>query len=382
MVKKTKRFKYEAKKSAKEFVVRDEPKPEPAIDNQSMNKKRIIMIAAGAAGILVLVVVAILFSQTSLTLEPASESNTLDVPRPDDAILVDLSSPQIIFKLYAKASEKLVNNTYSRIIVQPRDDAESIYSYLRNTDNSTIAIYPSFTRTAYSPGGLAYNYLAACENCIASKIIYDIDDGAYAEGHTAYQVLKILDYDFITDVEIDKNPQILLNYDKVILLHNEYATQNMFDAITSHPNVVYLYPGALSIKTNADYVAEQLLLVRGNGYPDASVGNGFDWEYDNSNFTQNVECQNWEFIRIENGHMLNCYPESIIHASPLLLLSLKELDDPYWAKPLQNQVPNTVDANNLKLMLLNDAFVKLTTPSENLSSVPLNETLDENMSIP
>ena len=70
MVKKTKRFKYEAKKSAKEcIVVRDEPKPEPAIDNPTMNKKRIIMIAAGAAGILVLVVVAILFSQTSLTLD-------------------------------------------------------------------------------------------------------------------------------------------------------------------------------------------------------------------------------------------------------------------------------------------------------------------------
>ena len=34
MVKKTKRFKYEAKKSAKEFVVRDEPKPEPTPSNQ------------------------------------------------------------------------------------------------------------------------------------------------------------------------------------------------------------------------------------------------------------------------------------------------------------------------------------------------------------
>ena len=320
MVKKTKRFKYEAKKSAKEYVVHDEPKPEPAIDNPSMNKKRIIMIAAGAAGILVLVVAAVLFSQTSLTLDPAPESDTLNVPRPESETLVDLSSPQIIFKLYGKTSDKIVNNTYSRILIQPRDDAESIYSYLRNTDDSTIAVYPSFTRTAYSPGGLANHYLAGCENCIASRIIYD-DDGAYAEGHTAYQVLKILGYDFITDVDIDKNPQILSNYDRVILLHNEYATQNMFDAITSHPNVVYLYPGALSIKTNADYVAEQLLLVRGNGYPDASVGNGFDWEYDNSNFTQDTACQNWEFVRIDNGHMLNCYPESIIHISPLLLLS-------------------------------------------------------------
>ena len=357
--------------------MRDEPKPEPTPSNPILDKKRIIMIAAGAAGILVLVVAAVLFSQTSMVLESAPESDTLNVPRPEGDALVDLSSPQIIFKLYGKTSDKIVNNTYSRIIIQPRDDAESIYSYLRNADDSTIAVYPSFTRTAYSPGGLANHYLAGCENCIASRIIYD-DDGAYAEGHTAYQVLKILGYDFITDVDIDKNPQILSNYDRVILLHNEYATQNMFDAITSHPNVVYLYPGALSIKTNADYVAEQLLLVRGNGYPDASVGNGFDWEYDNSNFTQDTACQNWEFVRIDNGHMLNCYPESIIHISPLLLLSLKELDDPYWTKPLQNQVPNTFDANNLKLMLLNEEFLKLTTPSENLSSVPL----DENMSIP
>ena len=98
MVKKTKRFKYEAKKSAKEYVVHDEPKPEPAIDNPSMNKKRIIMIAAGAAGILVLVAVAILFSQTSLTLDPAPESDTLNVPRPEGETLVDLSSPQTVRK--------------------------------------------------------------------------------------------------------------------------------------------------------------------------------------------------------------------------------------------------------------------------------------------
>ena len=174
MVKKTKRFKYEAKKSAKEYVVRDEPKPEPTPSNPILDKKRIIMIAAGAAGILVLVVAAILFSQTSLTLDPAPESDTLNVPRPEGETLVDLSSPQVIFKLYGKTSDKIVNNTYSRITIQPRDDAESIYSYLRNTDDSTIAVYPSFTRTAYSPGGLAYHYLAGCENCVASKIIYDM----------------------------------------------------------------------------------------------------------------------------------------------------------------------------------------------------------------
>ena len=119
-----------------------------------------------------------------------------------------------------------------------------------------------------------------------------------------------------------KNPEILSNYNRVILLHNEYATQNMFDAITSHPNVVYLYPGALSIKNQRRLCRRAAFrLVRGNGYPDASVGNGFDWEYDNSNFTQDTACQNWEFVRIENGHMLNCYPESIIHTKSLDTLS-------------------------------------------------------------
>ena len=42
MVKKTKRFKYEAKKSAKEYVVRDEPKPEPTIQSDSMIKNALL----------------------------------------------------------------------------------------------------------------------------------------------------------------------------------------------------------------------------------------------------------------------------------------------------------------------------------------------------
>ena len=64
------------------------------------------MIAAGAAGILVLVV-AVLFYQTSLILEPAPESDTLNVPRPDGEILVDLSSPQI----YSNCTEKLLKKS-------------------------------------------------------------------------------------------------------------------------------------------------------------------------------------------------------------------------------------------------------------------------------
>ena len=109
------------------------------------------------------------------------------------------------------------------------------------------------------------------------------------------------------------------------------------------------------------------IVFSSNGsYPDESVKNGFDWEFDNSNLTD-ASCLEWEFVRIDNGYMLNCYPESIIHASPLLLLSIKELDDPYWAKPLQDQSFEVMDSNQLKLTLLNNEFLKLITPQENIT---------------
>ena len=34
-----------------------------------------------------------------------------------------------------------------------------------------------------------------------------------------------MDYDIIDDIVIDKNPSILEEYDKVIMLHNEYVTR-------------------------------------------------------------------------------------------------------------------------------------------------------------
>ena len=66
------------------------------------------------------------------------------------------------------------------------------------------------------------------------------------------QVLNLLDYDIITDISIHQNPEILSTYEKIILLHNEYVTSIEFDAIISHPNVIYLYPNALYAEVNFD----------------------------------------------------------------------------------------------------------------------------------
>ncbi len=67
-----------------------------------------------------------------------------------------------------------------------------------------------------------------------------------------------------------------------------------------------------------------LTLLRGHNFPESEIINGFDWEYDNSPLEYDTNCQDMGFDRIENGWMLNCYPERPIHQSKVLLEMIKE----------------------------------------------------------
>ena len=135
----------------------------------------------------------------------------------------------------------------------------------------------------------------------------------YTSSGKAHQALTLLGYDFITDIEIDKNPGILQQFDKVIMLHNEYVTRAMFDAITSHPNVIYLYPNALYAEIEVNYVDETITLIRGHNYPEQEIANGFDWQFDN---THPYEYDNdlFGYGILQNygwAWMTNCYPENL-----------------------------------------------------------------------
>ena len=209
-----------------------------------------------------------------------------------------------------------------------------IYETLINTSNSVVII-PTFTFTAYTEPGFYTFYRGECDqefhgklfrddDCLTVPINFDkpIDFTASTLG---LNILHLLDYPFITDVDVDKNPEILLNYDKVIVLHNEYVTEKMFDAITSHPNIVYLYPNALYAEISVNYDDDTISLIRGHNYPEPTIRNGFDWIYDNSNLEYNIECVDWKFEPISNGHMLNCYPEYAMYSDELLLKTLNDL---------------------------------------------------------
>jgi len=216
--------------------------------------------------------------------------------------------------------------TYSGAEFELKPELMDLYykiGLLNQTQNS-IVVYPIFTEAAYSQNGFYDYYKNKCNtSCLTVKIPTEFN-GEYSASRAAFNSLRVLGYQHITDIDVDRDPDILKNYDKVILLHNEYVTKKEFDAITQHPRVIYLYPNALYAEVTTDYDDYTITLIRGHNYPSPEIRNGFDWKFENTNFEYNNSCENWKFYEIDNGIMLDCYPEYIIFKDPVLLKKIKD----------------------------------------------------------
>ncbi len=195
---------------------------------------------------------------------------------------------------------------------------------VQNDAKKSVVIIPVFTASAYSEHGFYSYYEGKCSSICLTSIIYTHAPLGYTASGHGVDVLGSLGYYTLTDVDVDKNPKVLLQYDKVVLLHNEYVTQKEFDAITTHPRVVYLYPNALYGKITVNYNANAMTLVRGHNYPDVKIRNGFDWKFDNSGFEYDTQCKNWKFHNMTNGIMLDCYPENRLVHNTKLLKAIKD----------------------------------------------------------
>src|SRR5574337_939340 len=192
-----------------------------------------------------------------------------------------------------------------------------------NKPRDIVFIYPSFTQAAYSKNGFYDFYNKKCDTkCLTVPIPVNVH-GIQASSIAGAWALKLLNYPYLTDEEVDQNPGILKQYERVIVLHNEYVTKKEFDAITSHPDVVFMYPNALYAEVRTNYTDNTITLVRGHGYPDSATKNGFGCQYDYSKFEYNVDCSNWNFYRLDNYTMLNCYPEFKILSSEQMLRILQ-----------------------------------------------------------
>ena len=208
------------------------------------------------------------------------------------------------------------------------EENEQLYKDIGVEDVNAIVILPVFTSSAYSENGFYEYFFDRCDDCTTVKIVENDYLQFYQASQMGARALEILGYKTITDIDLDKNPKILEKFDTVILLHNEYVTQSMFNSIVNHPHVIYLYPNALHAEIEVDYEKNEITLVRGHGYPESTIKNGFDWEFDNTHpYEYDNECKNWEFYNIPNGKMLNCYPERVLSSNIELLKELKDLVD-------------------------------------------------------
>ena len=219
------------------------------------------------------------------------------------------------------------NQVSLSLSLKPELDAFYHKIGLFDKPKDTVFIYPSFTQAAYGTHGFYSYYKKQCDSSCLTVQIPDKINGFQASSISGAWILKLLDYPYVKDQDVDKNPDILKQYKRVIVLHNEYVTQKEFDAITRHPNAIFLYPNALYAQVTTNYTDNTITLVRGHGYPNASTRNGFGWKDDNSKYEYNVACGDWNFYHKDNHTMLNCYPEYNLLTSDVML-ELLQKDDP------------------------------------------------------
>ena len=237
---------------------------------------------------------------------------------------------------YKAQEEKLVPVcTSSPIALNPNNT--DVYDEIAIWDDpqKVAVVYPIFTASAYQGSDLslpaeergfyAY-YQGHCDDCTTTKIISENNSQklAYTSSGMGIQVLSLLGYTTLSDIDIDQNPDLLKEFDAVVMLHNEYVTRTIFDAVTDHPNVLYLYPNALYAEIEVDYVDNTITLIRGHNYPEPEITNGFGWEFDNTHpYEFDSECLDMEFYKIENGWMTNCYPDLLMKGNKILLTEIK-----------------------------------------------------------
>ena len=209
--------------------------------------------------------------------------------------------------------------------IEFKDKNSELYKNLQPNKN-TIIIYPIFTSAAYSPNGFYDFYNGNCDESCLNDISFESSPVKFTLSGILTQILYDVGYDFITDIDVDKNPEILKNYDTVILLHNEYVTKKEFDAITTHPNLIFLVPNALYAEIKVNYDNNSISLIRGHDYP-PGISNGFNYEIEKRFHADeyDLECIDWKFNEIENGYHLDCTPSPTIEENIDILIKLKEL---------------------------------------------------------
>lgn len=192
---------------------------------------------------------------------------------------------------------------------------------------SVLVITPKLTEAAYSDHGFYWYYENKCDHTCLTVPIQPGEPGRYGSwSSNGVKILGSLKYPMLDDHILHKklleNPAYLGSYHTILLLHNEYVTREIFDAVQAHANVIYLYPNSLYAQVSI--TNDTMTLIQGHGYQ--GMDNGFSWPYDNTRPDEfDNRCADWHFKRLPNGYQLDCYPEIVFTKKPEILLKVKDL---------------------------------------------------------
>ena len=226
-------------------------------------------------------------------------------------------------------------------------EMKDIYLEIMNNDDKTIVIYPTISLHAFSQQCIWDYYVPDSEDCKIIQLVTETDLASmndniwlnpafienvsgyflYNTNLTSFQTLRLLNYEMLSDLEIEKDPNILNDYDKIIVLHNKYVSKKIFDAITNHPKVIYLNPGALSEEVTIDFTNNTITVLSPIKYPEEkNHRNDFLWEYDNTDkeFEDCYLTDDPKFEVVSNGIMTNCVSENLLSKSKEFLKIIKE----------------------------------------------------------
>jgi len=296
------------------------------------NKKNIIIIVCAIISVSVLSLTFAMNSETSVTLPETSVAMSGYIENLSNTHQIQFNLGVPYFDAY------FTNNDFARInnnlgpidgvrITLNESTAEQMIDILKPNDGSVV-IYPVFTSASYKEPGFYTYFRGECDESCITNLSFENPEFKYTSSGLTAQILYHVGYDFLTDIEVDQNPELLQNYDTVILLHNEYLTKKAFDAISSHPNLIFLAPNALYAEIDVNYDDNAMTLIRGHQYPPPeNPANGFDYaiEQEFHHYEYDTECLEWKFLEFENGFHLNCYPDGVIHQNLEILLKMKEL---------------------------------------------------------
>lgn len=192
---------------------------------------------------------------------------------------------------------------------------------LKYDDLSILVVKPLLTANAYKKGGFYDYYQGKCdESCLSVQIDKNIPY-TYDSSLRAIARFEKLGATMADDYTL--NPDDLAKYDRIILLHNEYVTQEFFDAVQKHPNVIYMYPNALYGKVSVQ--DGMMTLIEGHGVN--GKDNGFGWAYDNTRpYEADNLCEQINWIRVPNGIQVNCYPENFIMENSWVFGFVRDVD--------------------------------------------------------